>query len=187
MENSSTNSKNKTDFESLSFQAREYLSDKDLSVLKEAYLFAKEIYGSQALTENECILDHQLEVASIIASMRLDLETLVAALLGRTIGLDSKISISDVKEKFGEEVSTIVESISRISAIQFNPDLDFQAEKYVKCFLPCQLIFGSFLLCWQTVSMTCVLWICLTNRTEISPGRLLTCMLPYPAGWVLTG
>lgn len=135
MVHSSTNSHNKTDFESLSCQAREYLPDKDLSTLQEAYLFAKEIYGSQALTDNEQILDHQLEVASIIASMRLDLETLEAALLGRTIGLDSNISIRDVKEKFGKGVSTIVESISRIGAIQFNPDLDFQAEKIRKMFL----------------------------------------------------
>ncbi|MCK5193205.1 MAG: bifunctional (p)ppGpp synthetase/guanosine-3',5'-bis(diphosphate) 3'-pyrophosphohydrolase, partial [Desulfobulbaceae bacterium] len=135
MVHSSTNSQNKTDFESLSCQAREYLTDKDLSVLQEAYLFAKEIYGSQALTDNEQILDHQLEVASIVASMRLDLETLEASLLGRTIGLDSNISINDVKEKFGKGVSTIVESISRISAIRFNPDLDFQAEKIRKMFL----------------------------------------------------
>jgi GTP pyrophosphokinase len=135
MVHSSINSHNKTDFESLSCQAREYLPDKDLAVLQEAYLFAKKIYGSRALTDNEQILDHQLEVASIIASMRLDLETLEAALLGRTIGLDSNISIRDVKEKFGKGVSTIVESISRIGAIQFNPDLDFQAEKIRKMFL----------------------------------------------------
>jgi GTP diphosphokinase / guanosine-3',5'-bis(diphosphate) 3'-diphosphatase len=135
MENSSTNSNNKTDFESLCFQAREYLSDKDLSILEDAYLFAKNIYGSEALTANEQILDHQLHVASIIASMRLDLETLQAALLGRTIGLDSNINIDVIKEKFGKGVSTIVESISRISAIQFNPDLNFQAEKVRKMFL----------------------------------------------------
>jgi len=127
---------NKADFEGLSCQVAEYLPKSDLSTLKEAYLFAKELYGSQKLCDNETKLDHQIEVASIMASMRLDIESLQSAILGRANGTDTNNNtINAIQEKFGKSVSTIVESISRISAIRFNPDLNFQAEKVRKMFL----------------------------------------------------
>ena len=127
---------NKAEFEGLSCQASEYLSDNILPSLKEAYLFAEDIYGSRKYSENELLIDHQLEVASIIASMRLDIGSLQAALLGRTIVTNNSDStINSIEKKFGKSVSAIVESLSRIGAIRFNPDLDFQAEKVRKMFL----------------------------------------------------
>lgn len=126
---------NKADFEGLSCQVAEYLPESAVSALKEAYFFAEKLYDSQKLSDNETILDHQLEVAGIIASMRLDMETIQAALLGRATGTEANNTLNAIEEKFGKSVSTIVESISRIGSVRFNPDLDFQAEKVRKMFL----------------------------------------------------
>ena len=91
MINSISEETKKATFESLERQAAEYLPADSLSSLREAYDFSREIYGSKKLTDKELILDHHLEVASIIAFMRLDLETIQAALIGGTIGSDIQI------------------------------------------------------------------------------------------------
>lgn len=135
MINSISDETKKATFESLKNQVAEYLPASSLSGLKEAYDFSQEIYGSKKLTDKELILDHHLEVASIIAFMQLDLETIQAALIGGTIGSDIQIDFELIKQKFSQDVSAIVESISKIAAIRYNPDLDYQAEKIRKMFL----------------------------------------------------
>ena len=66
----------KTTFDSLKRHALEYLPADIVPDLEKAYTFSKDIYGAKKLTANEGILDHHLEVAGIITSMRLDLDSI---------------------------------------------------------------------------------------------------------------
>ncbi|HMJ33730.1 MAG TPA: RelA/SpoT family protein, partial [Baekduia sp.] len=103
----------------------------DRSRVEDAFVFACEHHADQRRKSGEDFIVHPVSVAKICAGMRLDTETLVAALLHDTVE-DTSASLEEVKELFGEEVSTLVDGVTKLTGITFTSRDEAQAENYRK-------------------------------------------------------
>ncbi|MDL2272812.1 bifunctional (p)ppGpp synthetase/guanosine-3',5'-bis(diphosphate) 3'-pyrophosphohydrolase, partial [Desulfovibrio sp. OttesenSCG-928-I05] len=96
--------------------------------------YAAAAHQGQTRLSGEPYLSHPLEVANTLAKMRMDEATIVAGLLHDTVE-DTKATIEDVEEKFGEEVADIVDGVTKISMITFDSKEEQQAENIRKMIL----------------------------------------------------
>jgi GTP diphosphokinase / guanosine-3',5'-bis(diphosphate) 3'-diphosphatase len=103
----------------------------DRARVEEAFLFACEHHADQRRKSGEDFIVHPVGVAKICAGMRLDTETLVAALLHDTVE-DTSASLEEVTEKFGEEVASLVDGVTKLTGITFQSRDEQQAENYRK-------------------------------------------------------
>jgi len=101
-----------------------YLHDTDLSVLEQAWSFVLEVHEGKDHFSGEPYVTHSLEVARTLASMHLDLDTVLAG-----------ISADELEEKFGSDVAAIVKGSTRITNVQYNNKLAHQAENVRKMLL----------------------------------------------------
>jgi len=103
----------------------------DRTRVEEAFVFACEHHADQRRKSGEHFIVHPAAVAKICAGMRLDTETLVAALLHDTVE-DTSASLEEVKELFGEEVMALVDGVTKLTGITFTSRDEAQAENYRK-------------------------------------------------------
>ncbi len=111
--------------------AEESAVEVDRDRVEEAFLFACEHHADQRRKSGEEFITHPVGVAKICAGMRLDTETLVAALLHDTVE-DTTASLEEVHERFGEEVSNLVDGVTKLTGITFTSRDEAQAENYRK-------------------------------------------------------
>ena len=97
----------------------------------QAFLFACEHHADQRRQSGEDFITHPVGVARICAGMRLDTETLCAALLHDTVE-DTTASLDEVREQFGEEVAGLVDGVTKLTGITFQSRDEAQAENYRK-------------------------------------------------------
>src|SRR5688572_30338431 len=97
----------------------------------DAFVFACEHHADQRRKSGEDFIVHPVGVAKICAGMRLDTETLVAALLHDTVE-DTSASLDEVIEVFGDEVGTLVDGVTKLTGITFQSRDEAQAENYRK-------------------------------------------------------
>ena len=117
-------------------QAREYLPEKDTEGLRKAYEFALKVHGDRKRPNGTPYINHPLTVAYTLALMQLDLETLQAALLhGIFKDPDSPVTTKEVSAAFGPVVEAIVSGVTKINKVEFNANLDYQAENIRKMLL----------------------------------------------------
>ncbi|MFL5843983.1 MAG: HD domain-containing protein, partial [Solirubrobacteraceae bacterium] len=103
----------------------------DRSRVEAAFVFACEHHADQRRKSGEDFIVHPVSVAKICAGMRLDTETLCAALLHDTVE-DTSASLDEVTEQFGEEVATLVDGVTKLTGITFQSRDEAQAENYRK-------------------------------------------------------
>ncbi len=103
----------------------------DRARVQDAFVFACEHHSSQRRKSGEDFIVHPVGVARICAGMRLDTETLCAALLHDTIE-DTSASIEEVRARFGEEIAQIVDGVTKLTGISFQSHDEAQAENYRK-------------------------------------------------------
>jgi GTP diphosphokinase / guanosine-3',5'-bis(diphosphate) 3'-diphosphatase len=103
----------------------------DAERVRDAFLFACEHHADQRRKSGEDFIVHPVGVARICAGMRLDTETLCAALLHDTVE-DTSASIEEVSERFGEEIAQIVDGVTKLTGITFQSRDEAQAENYRK-------------------------------------------------------
>jgi GTP pyrophosphokinase len=103
----------------------------DRARVQDAFVFACEHHAAQRRKSGEDFIVHPVGVARICAGMRLDTETLCAALLHDTIE-DTSASIEEVSERFGEEIAQIVDGVTKLTGITFQSRDEAQAENYRK-------------------------------------------------------
>jgi GTP pyrophosphokinase len=96
-----------------------------------AFVFACEHHADQRRRSGEDFIVHPVGVAKICAGMRLDTETLCAALLHDTVE-DTSASLDAVREQFGEDVATLVDGVTKLTGITFQSRDEAQAENYRK-------------------------------------------------------
>src|SRR5271170_7961112 len=106
----------------------------DLELLRRAYDFAAEQHKAQTRLSGEPYLSHPLEVAHLLADMRLDVTALCAALLHDVVE-DTKIPIEQIRERFGEEVARLVAGVTKISRLDLRAPETRQAENVRKVLL----------------------------------------------------
>jgi guanosine-3',5'-bis(diphosphate) 3'-pyrophosphohydrolase len=103
----------------------------DRERVQDAFVFACEHHAAQLRKSGEDFIVHPVGVARICAGMRLDTETLCAALLHDTVE-DTTASIEEVSERFGEEIAQIVDGVTKLTGITFQSRDEAQAENYRK-------------------------------------------------------
>ncbi|MEA2295594.1 MAG: diphosphokinase / guanosine-3,5-bis(diphosphate) 3-diphosphatase, partial [Solirubrobacteraceae bacterium] len=99
--------------------------------LLDAFVFACEHHADQRRKSGEDFIVHPVGVAKICAGMRLDTETLCAALLHDTVE-DTTASLEEVQEQFGDEVAGLVDGVTKLTGIVFQSRDEAQAENYRK-------------------------------------------------------
>jgi guanosine-3',5'-bis(diphosphate) 3'-pyrophosphohydrolase len=103
----------------------------DRERVQDAFVFACEHHAAQRRKSGEDFIVHPVGVARICAGMRLDTETLCAALLHDTVE-DTSASIEEVRERFGEEISGVVDGVTKLTGITFQSHDEAQANNYRK-------------------------------------------------------
>jgi GTP pyrophosphokinase len=103
----------------------------DRERVEEAFVFACEHHADQLRKTGEDFIVHPVGVARICAGMRLDTETLCAALLHDTVE-DTSASLDEVRERFGDEIASLVDGVTKLSDITFQSRDEAQAENYRK-------------------------------------------------------
>jgi guanosine-3',5'-bis(diphosphate) 3'-pyrophosphohydrolase len=103
----------------------------DRGLVERAFVFACDRHADQRRASGENFIIHPIGVAKICAGMRLDTATLCAALLHDTVE-DTSASLDEVREEFGDEVSSLVDGVTKLSGVTFQSRDDRQAENYRK-------------------------------------------------------
>jgi guanosine-3',5'-bis(diphosphate) 3'-pyrophosphohydrolase len=121
-------------FEDLVEKVRAANPEADTELLRRAYVFSAYEHRGQTRRSGEPYLVHPLEVADILADLRLDAVAIAAGLL-HDIVEDTPNSIDKVRELFGEQVAHVVEGVTKLSALQFPSSEERQAESFRKMLL----------------------------------------------------
>ncbi|MGH9726110.1 MAG: RelA/SpoT family protein, partial [Candidatus Acidiferrales bacterium] len=106
----------------------------DLELLRRAYDFAAKQHHSQTRLSGEPYLSHPVEVAHLLADMKLDVTSLCAALLHDVVE-DTKIPIEQITDQFGADVARLVEGTTKISRLDLLAPEARQAENVRKMLL----------------------------------------------------
>jgi len=108
--------------------------DADCRLVEKAYVFSASVHQGQIRLSGEPYLYHPLEVALMIAQMRLDAVAVAAALLHDTVE-DSLTTVADIEREFGQEVAVVVDGLTKIGKMHFRSREEHQAENYRKMIL----------------------------------------------------
>ncbi len=106
----------------------------DLDLVRKAYVYCAKVHQGQTRLSGEPYLVHPMEVAGLLADLRLDVPTVVTGLLHDTIE-DTLTTREELAGVFGEEVANLVEGVTKISKIYFKTKEESQAENFRKMLL----------------------------------------------------
>lgn len=118
-------------FESLNVLVQKYLPEDQIKRLRQAYLVAHDAHEGQTRSSGEPYITHPVAVACILAGLRLDYETLIAALLHDVIE-DTPATYQDMEALFGKSVAELVEGVSKLDKLKFQDKKEAQAENFRK-------------------------------------------------------
>jgi GTP pyrophosphokinase len=121
-------------FEDLLEKVRDYHPDADVELLRRAYVFSALEHKGQVRHSGEPYLVHPLEVATILADMKMDAVTIAAGLLHDVVE-DTLTTTERIQQTFGPDVAHLVEGVTKISAITFSSSEERQAENFRKMLL----------------------------------------------------
>src|SRR5271154_5788820 len=111
-----------------------YDADADEALLNKAYVYAMTAHGKQFRASGDPYFAHPLEVAAILTDLKLDVPTIVTALLHDTIE-DTLVTYEDIREKFGEEIANLVDGVTKLSQLEVFSERTKQAENFRKLML----------------------------------------------------
>ena len=115
-------------------KTQDYLSPKELEMIEKAYIFSAAVHQGQVRLSGEAYLTHPVEVAGILADMKLDAATIISGMLHDTVE-DTLTTIEQVREGFGKDVAFLVDGLTKISKITFGSQEERQAENFRKMML----------------------------------------------------
>ena len=112
--------------------AHEYIDDEEqLSVIKRAYLFAKEKHQGQFRKSGEAYIYHPMNVALILTTIYADFETIAAGLLHDVLE-DCDCSAEEMEKKFGSTITKLVQGVTKLSKIHFSTENEYLIDYYKK-------------------------------------------------------
>jgi GTP pyrophosphokinase len=123
-----------TKFRDLMKRMQENRPQDDLTIIKKAYDYSLKHHEGQTRASGEPYLVHPLEVALVLAEMKMDPVAVAAGLLHDSVE-DTSVTIVDIRKEFGEQVAHIVEGVTKISKIDFATREEQQAENLRKMML----------------------------------------------------
>lgn len=115
-------------------QVKAYNPDLDQAILKNAVEFAKKMHEGQTRSSGEPYYTHPVEVATILAEMKMDPDTLVTAILHDTME-DTEATYEDLETQFGKNVANMVNGVSKLTKIESQTVEGKQAENFRKLLL----------------------------------------------------
>ncbi|WP_313771349.1 bifunctional GTP diphosphokinase/guanosine-3',5'-bis pyrophosphate 3'-pyrophosphohydrolase [Rheinheimera sp.] len=121
-------------FEGLKQQISAYLPPEQVALVQQAYVLARDAHAPQTRSSGEPYITHPVAVTSILADMRMDHETLMAALLHDVIE-DTEYSREDLAERFGETVAELVQGVSKLDKVKFKDIKEFEVTNLQKMFM----------------------------------------------------
>ncbi|MBI2816684.1 MAG: bifunctional (p)ppGpp synthetase/guanosine-3',5'-bis(diphosphate) 3'-pyrophosphohydrolase [Acidobacteria bacterium] len=130
----STNLLTLTKFRDLLKKIKRNRPNENLDLLRHAYQFSAHYHMSQVRLSGELYLTHPLEVAHILADLRMDVSTIATALLHDVVE-DTSVTVDELREKFGEEIAHLVEGVTKISRLNFTTREQRQADNVRKMLL----------------------------------------------------
>jgi guanosine-3',5'-bis(diphosphate) 3'-pyrophosphohydrolase len=108
-----------------------YNQDFDREYVRKAVDFAVKYHGSQQRASGEPYYYHPIAVACILADLRMDLGTIVTALLHDTVE-DTEATLDDIRREFGANIAYIVDGVTKLDKLQFQSENEKQAENFRK-------------------------------------------------------
>lgn len=110
----------------------EYLPPEQLDSVFQAYQLAVKAHKLQTRSSGESYIVHPIAVALILAEMRMDMQTLIAALLHDVLEDSTVVTKEIISKKFGAPVAELVDGVTKLSLIEFESRAEFQAESFRK-------------------------------------------------------
>ena len=108
-----------------------YLDDKEICDVRRAYLYSEQAHHGQKRRSGDLYIIHPLQVAEILSDMRMDHQSLMAAMLHDVIE-DTGIGKDELESQFGEAVANLVDGVSKLTHISFETRAEAQAENFQK-------------------------------------------------------
>ena len=112
----------------------QYLTPSELKKIKEAYRFSDEMHLGQVRKSGEPYISHPIAVAEICAEWKLDAQAIMAALL-HDVMEDQDVRKDELIERFGAPVAALVDGLSKLDKIEFQSQIEQQAENFRKMLL----------------------------------------------------
>ena len=111
-----------------------YADRLDVDTVRDAYELAKEAHAGQRRASGDHFVSHAVEVATILALLGLDTDSLVSGLVHDVVE-DTAVSLADIDKRFGHSVSTIVDGVTKIGRVEFRSHTEQQVETFRKLLL----------------------------------------------------
>lgn len=117
--------------DTLGHRLSSYLEPPQVNQVKRAYYYAEQAHTGQFRRSGEPYITHPLAVANILASIRMDYQSLMVAMLHDVIE-DTGIAKSAISQQFGETVADIVDGVSKLAKIEYETQAEKQAKNFQK-------------------------------------------------------
>ncbi len=117
--------------EALIEQIKQYNRGLDVKLLQKAFEFSYEAHKDQLRKSGDPYFEHPLEVARILVDLKMDVGTICGALL-HDVAEDTGVTLEEVNEAFGPEITTLVDGVTKISELKFDSLEKLQAENFRK-------------------------------------------------------
>jgi len=111
-----------------------YLPPEQLDVIVNAYEFGSQAHEGQRRYSGEAYITHPVAVASILADLHLDYQSIAAAIMHDTLE-DTAMAKEQIEERFGAEIAAIVDGVSKLDQLSFNSRAEAQVESFRKMML----------------------------------------------------
>ncbi|MGJ8687220.1 MAG: RelA/SpoT family protein, partial [Spongiibacteraceae bacterium] len=128
---SKTQSESAQTIDALASKLASYLPASQVQQIRRAYYYAEQAHDGQSRRSGEPYVTHPLAVASILADMRMDAQSLMAAMLHDVIE-DTSVNKEGLSEQFGSTVAELVDGVSKLTRIEFQSKAEQQAENFQK-------------------------------------------------------
>ncbi|MEX0999199.1 MAG: bifunctional (p)ppGpp synthetase/guanosine-3',5'-bis(diphosphate) 3'-pyrophosphohydrolase [Thermodesulfobacteriota bacterium] len=111
-----------------------HLTDKDVDMIKKAYVYSAKVHSGQKRSSGEPYLSHPLEVSGILSHMKLDVSSIITGLLHDTVE-DTLATSEEIESMFGKEIASLVEGVTKIGQLPYTSKIERQAEGFRKLIL----------------------------------------------------
>ncbi|RYL94714.1 bifunctional (p)ppGpp synthetase/guanosine-3',5'-bis(diphosphate) 3'-pyrophosphohydrolase [Sporolactobacillus sp. THM19-2] len=115
-------------------KASTYLDKDEIKQLNETYEFAKAAHKGQVRKSGEPYITHPVEVAGILVELKMDVTTIISGFLHDVVE-DTPITLEDIRNKFGDNVATLVDGVTKLRHFEYTSKEDQQAENHRKMFV----------------------------------------------------
>ena len=115
-------------------KAKTYMSAADIKRIEEAYKFALKAHQNQSRSSGEPYIVHPTKVAEILADLKLDVVTIIAALLHDVVE-DTGVTLEELEKEFGAEIAKVVDGVTKLGRIKYKSKEEQEAENHRKMFV----------------------------------------------------